>query len=119
MRNFENSICKFAFLKIPLPDIFNNLIGNNEQKFRQNYKLLHIVPRTICLEASSRIGKQKTLLSEPNQIEIVELSVSDHKAIDLVEKLIQSIKRKLSCIKVAANYKFNIKNSFNFIINQL
>ena len=43
----------------------------------------------------------------------------NHKAIGLIERLIQTIKSRLACFKTAARNQFNLKASINSIIFQL
>ena len=43
----------------------------------------------------------------------------DHRAIGLVERIIQTIKRQLSCMKSQLNKKFNLENSLKAIIQRL
>ena len=54
-----------------------------------------------------------------NNIQLIEAPIHDHRAIGLVERLIQTIKNRLACIKTAARNQFNVKASKNSIIYQL
>ena len=49
----------------------------------------------------------------------IHAPANDHRAIGLVERLIQTIKRQLSCMKSQLNKKFNIENSLKAIIQRL
>ena len=44
---------------------------------------------------------------------------NDHRAIDLAERLIQTIKQQLSCMKTQLKKKFNLEQSLHAIIQQL
>ena len=43
----------------------------------------------------------------------------NHRAIGLIERLIQSLKNHLDCIKTAARNRFNLKASMNSFMHQL
>ena len=89
-------------------------------KFLQDYVLLHGIPRTIRLDqARCQTGQQIKTFCSQNNIQLIEAPIHDHRAIGLVERLIQTIKNRLACIKTAARYHFNVKASINSIIYQL
>ena len=78
------------FMTMPMPIIF--------LKIFQNYILLHGVPRQIRFDqARCQIGKQITNLCEQYNIEVITALINDDRAIGLVERLIQTIKRRLRC----------------------
>ena len=89
-------------------------------KFLQEYVLLHGIPRTIRLDqARCQTGQQIKTFCSQNNIQLIEAPIHDHRAIGLVERLIQTIKNRLACIKTAARNQFNVKASINSIIYQL
>ena len=89
-------------------------------KFLQEYVLLHGIPRTITLDqARCQTGQQVKTFCSQNNIQLIKAPIHDHRAIGLVERLIQTIKNRLACIKTAARNQFNVKASFNSIIYQL
>ena len=54
-----------------------------------------------------------------NNITPIYAPANDHRAIRLVERLIQTIRRQLSCMKLHLNKKFNLKQSMHAIIQRL
>ena len=89
-------------------------------KFLQEYVLLQGISRKIRLDqARCQTGQQVKTFCSQNNIQLIEAPIHDHKAIGLVERLIQTIKNRLACIKTAARNQFNVKASKNSIIYQL
>ena len=89
-------------------------------KFLQEYVLLHGIPRTIRLDqAQCQIGRQIKTFGNQNDIQLLEALTHNHRAIGLVERLKQTIKNDLACIKTAARNRCNLKASTNSIIYQL
>ena len=89
-------------------------------KFRQEYVLLHGIPRSIRLDqARCQTGQQFKAFCNQNNIQLIEAPIHDHRSIGLIERLIQSIKNRLVCFKTAARNQFNLKASTNSIIYQL
>ena len=69
----------------------------------QNYHLLHGVLRRIrFVQTWCKIGKQIINFCEQNNIKVIMASINDQKAIVLLERFIQTIKRKLVFIKETA-----------------
>ena len=60
-------------------------------------------------QAQSQIGQQIEAFCNQNIIQLMEAPVHDHRAIGLVEWLMQKIKNRLACIKTAAQNHFNLK----------
>ena len=82
--------------------------------------MLHGIPRTIRLDqARCQRGQQVKTFCSQNNIQLIEAPIHDHRAIGLVERLIQTIKNRLACIKTAARNQFNVKASINSTIYQL
>ena len=82
----------------------------------------HGIPRSIRLDqAKCLIGHQIKTFCNKNNIEIIEAPVNDHRAIGLVERLIQTIKNTLPCIKEEklAAHAFHVKHALKIIIHQL
>ena len=63
-------------------------------------------------------GQQVKTFCSQNNIQLIEAPILDHRAIGLVERLIQTIKNRLACIKTAARNQFNVKASVNSTIYQ-
>ena len=88
------------YSKYPTVRIFQKANGANVVKFLWDYAYTHGVPRTIRLDqATCLVGKQVIIYFNENDINIIEAPVGDHRAIGLVERMIQTIKRRLSCMK--------------------
>ena len=82
--------------------------------------MLHGIPRSIRLDqARCQSGQQIKAFCNQNNIQLIEAPIHDHRAIGLVERLIQTIKNRLACIKMAARNQFNLKASINSIIYRL
>ena len=82
--------------------------------------MLHGIPRSFRLDqARFQTGQQIKAFCSQNNIQLIEAPIIDHRAIGLVERLIQTIKNRLACIKTAARNQFNVKASINSIIYQL
>ena len=70
-------------------------------------------------QARCQTGHRIKTFCNQNKIQLIEAPIHDHRAIGLVERLIQTIKNRLACIKTAAQNQFNMKASINTIIYQL
>ena len=82
----------------------------------------HGIPRSIRLDqAKFLIGIQVETFCNKNKIDIIEAPVNDHRAIGLVERLIQTIKKRLAYIKgeKSSTNAFHVKQALKIIIHQL
>ena len=87
----------------PSAEVFDRANADNILKFLQKYVLLHGVPRSIRLDqARCQTGQRIKAFCNQNKIQLIEAPIHDHRAIGLVERLIQTIKNRLACIKTAA-----------------
>ena len=52
---------------------------------------------------------------------MIEAPVNEHRAIGLVEKLIQTIKNRLACVKEenSASNKFHVRHALKIVMHQL
>ena len=115
---FITSIDRYS--KYPTAEIVNKASGQKVIKFLNNYIYHHGVPRTIRLDqARCFTGKKFKTFCTENNITPIYAPANDHRAIGLVERIIQTIKRQLSCMKSQLNNKFNLENSLKAIIQQL
>ena len=113
-------VCIDRFSKFPTAEVFDRASADNILKFLQKYVLLHGIPRSIRLDqARCQTGNQIKAFCSQKNIQLFEAPIHDHRAIGLVERLIQTIKNRLACIKTAAQKQFNLKASINFLIYQL
>ena len=112
--------CIDRFSIFPRAEVFDRANADNILKLFQEYVLLHGIPRAIRLDqARCQTGQQIKAFCNQNNIQLIEAPIHDHRAIGLVERLIQTIKNRLACIKTAAQNQFNVKASINSIIYQL
>ena len=67
------------------------------------------------------VGNQVKTFCNKNNIDIIEAPVNDHRAIEFVERLIQTIKNRLASIKEekSSNNAFHVKHALKIIIHQL
>ena len=90
-------------------------------KFLDEYIQIYGVPRNIRLDqARCLIGCKIKKFCKQNNINIITAPTNDHKAIVLVERLIQTNKRRPNCMKLANKKStFAIKESIKSILYQL
>ena len=70
-------------------------------KFLDEYIHIHGVPRNIRLDqARCLIGYKVKSICKQHNINIITVPANDPRAIGLVERLIKTIKRRLSCMKL-------------------
>ena len=92
--------CINRYSKYPTVEFFGKANGINVVKFLLDYACNHGIPRTIRLyQATCLLGKRVTNYCNENNTNILDAPVDDHRAIGLVERMIQTIKRRLSCMK--------------------
>ena len=110
------------FSKYPIAYIYDKVNGPNVLKFVDMYIEIHGNPRYIRLDqAKCLVGNQVKTFCNKNNIDIIEAPVNDHRAIGLVERLIQTIKNRLACIKEEKlpTRAFHVKHALKIIIHQL
>ena len=120
-QDFYFFACIDRFSKFPTVEIFEKANGPNVLKFLDDYIHIHGVPRNIRLDqARCLIGNKLKTFCKQHNINILTAPVNDHRAIGLEERLIQTIKRSLSCMKLDnRNQSFTIKEAINSIVYQL
>ena len=117
-QNFITSVDRYS--KYPTAEIVKNASGTNVIKFLNNYIYSHGVPRTIRLDqARCFTGKMFETFCTENNITPIYAPANEYRAIGLVERIIQTIKRQLSCMKTPLNKKFNLEHSLCAIIQRL
>ena len=108
------------FSKFPTAEVFDRANADKILKFHQEYFLIQGMTRSIRLDqARCQTGQRIKTFCNQNNIQLIEAPIHDHRAIGLVERLIQTIKNRLVCIKMAARNQFNLKSSINCVIYQL
>ena len=98
----------------------NNASSTIVIKFLNNYIYNHGFPRIVILDqARCLTGKKFETFCTENKITPIYAAANNHRAIGLVERLIQTIKRQWSCMKTKLNKKFNLEHSLHAIIQRL
>ena len=112
--------CIDRYSKYPTVRIFEKANGANLVEFALDYAYTHGIPRTIRLDqATCLIGKQVTNYCNENNINIIDAPVGDHRAIGLAERMLQTIKRRLSCMKAENKDTFSTSKAIKQIVSAL
>ena len=113
--------CIERFSKYPTVEVLDEANGPNVIKFSDEYIQIHGVPRKFRLDqARCLIGYKVKNFCEQHKINIITAPANDHRAIGLVERLIQTIKRLLGCMKLdSRNNLFTIKEAIKSKVYQL
>ena len=113
--------CIDRFSKFPTLKLYNNANATNIEHFLTKYIGIQGVPRYIRMDqARCQTGNVMKEFCNKNNIKIIFAPANDHRSIGLVERLIQTVKRRLGCIKLDANQRpFNIKQSLRQIAQEL
>ena len=112
--------CTDRFSKYPTVEVFDKANGPNVLKFLDDYIQIHGVPRNIRLDQARCLIGYKVKNFCKHNFNILTAPANDHRAIGLVKRLIQTIKRRLSCLKLDNRSKtFTIKEAIKSIIYQL
>ena len=110
------------FSKYPTACIYDKANELNFIKFLDMYIENHGIPRSIRLDqVKCLVGNQVKTFCNKKNIDIIEAPVNDHRAIGLVERLNQTIKNRLACIKKekSSTNAFHVKHALKIIIHQL
>ena len=113
--------CIDRFSKYPSVEVFDKANGPNVIKILDDYIQIHGVPRNIRLDQERcLIGYKVKNFCKQHNINIITAAANDHRAIGLVERLMQTIKRRLGCMKLdTRNNTFTIKEAIKSIVYQL
>ena len=103
--------CIDRFSKFPTLKLCNNANATNIEHFLTKYIAIQGVPRSIRMDqARCQTGNIIKEFCNRNNIKIIFAPANDHRSIGLVERLIQTVKRRLGCIKLDPNQRpFNTK----------
>ena len=109
------------FSKYSTVEVFEKANGPNVIKFLHEHIHIHGVPRNIRLNQALCLNGYKVKhFCEQYDINIITAPANDHRVIGLEERLIQTIKRRLSCMKLdSRNNTFTIKEAKKSIVYQL
>ena len=113
--------CIDRFSKYPTVEVFDKTNGPKVIKLLDEYIQKHGVPRNIRLDqARCLIGYKVKKFCKLNNNNIILAPANGHRAIGLEERLIQTIKRRLRCMKLDnRNNPFIIKEAIKSIVYQL
>ena len=113
--------CIYRFSKFPTLKLVSNANGPNIEKFLNKYITQHGIPRNIRLDQARCLkGNKRQQLCKRYSIELIYAPASAERPIGLVERLVQTVKRRLGCIKHNSNQEpFNIKNALQNISFEL
>ena len=101
------------FSKYPTVESFDITNNPNVVKSLDDHIQIHGVPLNICFDQARRLkrNKMKDFCRNKN-IKAIAAAASDHWAIGLAERLKQTIKKRLNCMKLASKSNtFKIKES--------
>ena len=113
--------CINRFSKNRTVAVFDKSNGTNVIKYLDEYIQIHGFPRNIRLhQARCLIEYKVNNFCKQLKINIITAPANNHRSIGLVERLIQSIKRRRICIKLdKRNNTFTIKEAIKSIVYQL
>ena len=107
IKKFSFLTCIDRYSKYSTADIFEKINGAIVVKFLRQYAYKHGIPRTIRLEqATCLVGQQVTNYCNENNFNILDAPVGDHRAIGLVEQMIQTKKGDYLVCKLNAKKNF-------------
>ena len=105
-------LCIDRFSKYPSAKVVKNPNATKVKRFLLKDFRLHGIPRQIRLDqARCSIGNTVKTLCEDNNIELIAAPAERHRAIGLVERILQTLKQRLGCLKIEyrTNRYFNVK----------
>ena len=113
--------CIDRFSKFLTLKLVANASGPNIEKFLNKHIAQQGLPRNIRLDQARCLkGNKVQHLCARHNINLIYAPANDHRPIGLVEHLVQTLKRRLGCIKLDPNQRpFNIKNALRKISFEL
>ena len=91
--------------RFPHAETFNNCNTNTAIECLENYCRLHGIPRSIrCDQAQAFKAKEFELFCKNRNIKLILAPAGDHRGTGMVERLIQTIKRRLAVLDVDPNW---------------
>ena len=90
--------------RFPHAETFNNCDTNTAIEYLESYCRLHGIPRSIrCDQAQAFKAKEFELFCKNRNIKLILAPAGDHRGTGMVERLIQSLKRRLAVLDVDPN----------------
>ena len=91
--------------KYPHAAIFNNCDTNSAIEYLENYCKVHGIPRSIrCDQAQAFKAKEFDIFCKNKNIKLKLAPVGDHRGTGMVERLIQTTKRRLAVLDIDPNW---------------
>ena len=91
--------------RFPNAETFNNCDTNTAIEYLESYCRLHGIPRSIrCDQAQAFDAKEFELFCKNRNIKLILATAGDHRGTGIVERLIQTIKRRLAVLDVDPNW---------------
>ena len=89
------------FSRYPHPKAYHNCDTETVIEYLKSYMTFHGIPRTLrCDQAQAFKSKNFEIFCKDNNIKLILAPAGDHRGTGLVERMIQTLKRRLSVIKV-------------------
>ena len=91
--------------RFPHAETFNNCDTNTAIEYLESYCRLHGIPRSIrCDQAQAFKAKEFELFCKNRNIKLILAPAGDHRGTRMVERLIQTIKRRLAVLDIDPNW---------------
>ena len=91
--------------RFPHAETFNNCDTNTTIKYLESYCKLHGIPRSIrCDQAQAFKAKEFDIFCKNKNIKLILAPAGDHRGTGMVERLIQTIKRRLAVLDIDPNW---------------
>ena len=109
------------YSRYPHAEIYNNCDTDTAIDYLKDYIKLHGIPRSIkCDQAQAFKAKNFEIYCKDNNIRLILAPTGDHRGTGMVERLIQTIKRRLAAINVDNNWsKETLANKISAIIENI
>ena len=87
--------------RYPHAEIFNNCDTNTAIEYLESYCKVHGIPRSIrCDQAQAFKAKEFDIFCKNKNIKLILAPAGDHRGTGMVERLIQTIKRRLAVLDI-------------------
>ena len=91
--------------RYPHAEIFNNCNTNTAIEYLESYCKVHGIPRSIrCDQAQAFKAKEFDIFCKNKNIKLILAPAGDHRGTGMVERLIQTIKRRLVVLDIDPNW---------------
>ena len=91
--------------RYPHAEIFNNCDTNTAIEYLERYCKVHGIPRSIrCDQAQAFKAKKFDIFCKNKNIRLILAPAGDHRGTGMVERLIQTIKRRLAVLDIDPNW---------------